>query len=419
MTFNPRSEEFWGEAALDQEIQRIFDICHGCRLCFNLCPSFPKLFEYVDAHGDEEVAGLTKSEIREVVDLCYECKLCYPKCPYIPPHDFMLDFPRLMLRAKAINARKEGISSKDKMLSDPDLVGRLGSTTAPIFNLANRTKPGRVMMEKTVGIHRDWPLPVYEGQPFSKWFANRQPQPNADVGLNGKVAFFTTCTVEYSEVATGIAAVQVLEHNGVEVIERYETCCGMPALDVGDVDTATGNAERNIAALAEAIREGYAVVAPGPTCSYMLKEEYPLLVDSDDARLVSENTFDLCEYLFKLHREKKLNTEFPNPPGVIAYHMPCHLKAQNIGYRSRDLLKLTGAKVQMVDRCSAVDGTWGMTAEYHDLSLKWAGKLLRGMEKAKADVYASDCPLAALRILEGTGTKALHPIIVLRDAYGL
>jgi Fe-S oxidoreductase len=151
----------------------------------------------------------------------------------------------------------------------------------------------------------------------------------------------------------------------------------------------------------------------------MLKEEYPLLVDSEDARLVSENTFDLCEYLFRLHRENKLNTEFSVPPGTIAYHMPCHLKAQNIGYRSRDLLKLTGAKVRLVDRCSAVDGTWGMTAEYHDLSLIWAGKLLRGMEESNADVYASDCPLAALRILEGTGTKALHPVIVLRDAYGL
>jgi glycerol-3-phosphate dehydrogenase subunit C len=274
-----------------------------------------------------------------------------------------------------------------------------------------------VVMEKTVGIHRDWPLPVYEGQPFSKWFAAHQRDP--DLGENGKVAFFTTCTVEYSEVETGIAAVQVLEHNGVQVIERYETCCGMPALDVGDIETATRSAQRNIAALAAAIRDGYAVVSPGPTCSYMLKEEYPLLVDSEDARLVAENTYDLCEYLFKLHQEKKLNTDFSNPPEAIAYHLPCHLKAQNIGYRSRDLLKLTGAQVQLVDRCSAVDGTWGMTAEYHDLSLKWADKLLKGMEKTRAEVYASDCPLAALRILEGTGTKALHPVIVLRDAYGL
>jgi Fe-S oxidoreductase len=417
MSFNPTTEEFWDEAALDREIQRIFDICHGCRLCFNLCPSFPRLFELVDAHGDEEVAGLTKSEIREVVDLCYECKLCYPKCPYVPPHEFMLDFPRLLLRAKAVYARRDGIPFRDRMLGNPDFIGRLGSATAPLFNRVNRTKAGRVVMEKTVGIHREWPLPIYEGQPFSKWFANHEPK--SGVGVNGRVAFFTTCTVEYSDVETGIAAVQVLEHNGIEVIEGYETCCGMPYLDVGNVDAATQNARRNIAALARFVRQGYSVVAPGPTCSYMLKQEYPLLVDSDDARLVADNTFDLCEYLMSLHAAEKLNTEFDNSPGKVAYHLPCHLKAQNIGYKSRDLLRLTGARVQLVDRCSAVDGTWGMTAEYHDLSLKWAGKLLSGLEKAKADVYASDCALASLRILEGTGKKAVHPVVVVRDAYGL
>lgn len=417
MSFNPHSEEFWDEEALNEEIQRIFDVCHGCRLCFNLCPAFPKLFEFVDAHDDEEVAGLTESEVHEVVDLCYECKLCYPKCPYVPPHEFMLDFPRLMLRAKAIYARKEGIPFKDKMLGNPDLIGKLGSTTAPIFNWANRTKVGRAVMEKMVGIHRDWPLPVYQGQRFSKWLAGHQPK--SGIGANGKVAFFTTCTVEYSDVETGIAAVQVLEHNGVEVIDGYETCCGMPYLDIGDVESATENAKRNIARLAKAVWQGYTVVAPGPTCSYMLKEEYPLLVDSDEARLVAENTYDLCEYLMMLRVEDKLNTEFSNAPGKFAYHLPCHLKAQNIGFKSRDLLRLTGAEVQLVDRCSCVDGTWGMTAEYHDLSLKWAGKLMTGLERAKAEVTASDCPLAALRILEGTGKTAVHPVVVLRDAYGL
>ena len=417
MTFNPRLEEFWDEAALDRELRRVFDICHGCRLCFNLCPSFPRLFELVDAHGDQEVAGLTSAEIDEVVELCYECKLCFPKCPYVPPHEFMLDFPRLMLRAKAVRARRAGIPIQDRLIGNPDLIGKLGSATAPIFNRVNQTRAARVMMEKTVGIHRDWPLPVYEGQPFSKWLARHTPP--AGVGVNGKVAFFTTCSVEYSEVETGIAAVQVLEHNGVAVIQGYETCCGMPFLDVGDVKAATENARRNLARLAPAVREGYVVVAPGPTCSYMLKQEYPLLIDSEDARLVAANTYDLCEYLMKLHAEGKLKTEFAHKPGKIAYHLPCHLKAQNIGYKSRDLLRLTGAPVQLVDHCSAVDGTWGMTAEHHDLSLQWAGKLMKAIEKANATAVASDCPLAALRILEGTGKKALHPVIVLRDAYGL
>lgn len=417
MSYDPNSEAYWDETALDQEMRRIFDICHGCRLCFNLCPSFPKLFKFVDAHGDEEVEGLTRAEIREVLDLCFDCKLCYPKCPYVPPHEFMLDFPRLMLRAKAVYARRDGIPWKSKIIGNPDLVGTLGSTTALLFNRFNRNKAGRVVMEATAGIHRDWPLPVYQSQRFSKWFAGRQPKPG--VGANGKVIFFTTCMVEYSDVETGIAAVQVLEHNGVEVIEGYETCCGMPFLDVGDVDATLRNAQRNIERLAPAVREGYAIVSPGPTCSCTLKQEYPVLVDSEDARLVAENTYDLCEYLMMLHAEGKLNTDFGQAPGKIGYHLPCHLKVQNIGYKSRDLLRLTGARVQVVDRCSAVDGTWGMTAEHHDLSLKWAGKLIKGLEKAKADVTASDCPLAALRILEGTGQQAVHPVIVVRDAYGL
>jgi glycerol-3-phosphate dehydrogenase subunit C len=417
MTFSPLDPLFWDEADLDQEIHRIFDICHGCRLCFNLCPSFPKLFERVDSHGEAEVKGLTKAEIREVIDLCYECKLCFPKCPYVPPHEFMLDFPRLVLRAKAINAKKEGIPFQDKMIGNPDFIGRMGSATAPVFNRANKTKLGRVVMEKTVGIHRDWPLPVYQGEPFSEWFKKHKSP--AGLGANGKVAFFTTCSVEWSEVETGIAAVQLLEHNCVGVIQGYETCCGMPYLDVGDIAAATENARKNVARLAPAVREGYAVVSPGPTCSYMLKEEYPLLLDSEDARLVAANTYDLCQYLMKLHADGKLNTQFPKKPGKIAYHLPCHLKAQNIGYKSRDLLQLTGARVQLIDQCSCVDGTWGMTAKYHDLSLKWADKLMKSIDKAKPELVASDCPLASLRILEGTGKKAVHPVIILRDAYGL
>jgi len=406
---------FWDLNALDQELRRVSTICHGCRLCWNLCPSFPALFERIDAH-DGSVAALTQQDFRDVVDLCYQCKLCFVKCPYVPPHEFALDFPKVMLRAKAVRVKNEGTSLQDWILGRPELLGMVGSATAPLSKWIPRLPFVRSLLHLG-GVHRKRILPRYYRQTFRRWFGAHAPQGD---GGNGKVAFFSTCFVNYNSPNVGIAAVKVLERNRVKVIHPPQKCCGMPLLDGGDIAGALKKANFNAASLAHVIKEGYEVVVPGPTCSYMLRHEYPHLVGGESAKLVAEHTHDLSEYLMKLHKRGKLDTQFTHRPVKISYHFPCHLKAQNIGYKSRDLMSLIpGAEVQVVEKCSGMDGTWGLKGKYFDLSLKVGTKLFNDIRDAKAETAVSDCPLAQIQIEQGTGMKALHPVEVIARAYGL
>jgi Fe-S oxidoreductase len=417
MTLDIRQPDFWNLDTLDGELRRVYDLCAGCRRCLPLCPSFKVMFDRLDGPAvDGDVEKLPASHVKEVVDLCYQCKLCYNHCPYTPPHRWQVDFPRLMLRARAAAARSAGVTLQDRFLGNTDLVGKLGSATAPLSNWMSTLAPQRRLMEAVVGIHRDRALPAFHRETFSRWF-DRRKAPNA--AASRRVALFVTCSVEYNDPAVGKAAVAVLEKNGVDVAVPSQRCCGMPYLDGGAVREAKRLIADNAKWLAAAVREGREIVAPGPTCSYMLKQEYPWLDGSDDANLVAAHTRDLFEYLAGLHAEGRLDTRFPNAPRSIAYQLPCHLRAQNVGTKSVDVLRLTGARVDTVERCSAVDGTWGMKKEYFELSMKLAQPLFKELEAAGADRVATDCPLAALQIKQGTGVLARHPIQVLAEAYGL
>jgi glycerol-3-phosphate dehydrogenase subunit C len=406
--------EFLDRSALDGELTRVFEKCHDCRRCLPLCPSFPALFAAIDAH-EQEASELTTAERRTVVDLCYQCKLCYNHCPYHPPHEWEIDFPKLMSRAKLVQAREEGIPLPERMGQRQDLLGTLSCRMARVTNPAFRNRAVRLLMEKATGIDRRWPMPAYESVPASAQLG----RPGAQPGAENCVVLFGTCFVEYSEAETARAALQVLEHNGCSAVYRYTACCGAPFLHGGDLDSARRNAERVTADLVEWVRKGVPIVVPGPTCSYQLKNEFPALLGSDAARELAANTYDLGEYLWKLRAEGRLKREFSAPLGRVAYHLPCHLKAQNVGFRSRQLLKLAGADVEMFELCSGVDGTWGMKAEWYDESLKIADKLANAIRAAGSERVATDCPLAALRIHERTGLPAVHPIVLLRDAYGL
>jgi Fe-S oxidoreductase len=401
---------------LDQELTRVFEKCHDCRRCLPLCPSFPSLFEAIDRH-DQEAAALTKAETREVIDLCYQCKLCYNHCPYHPPHEWALDFPKLMTRAKLVQGQEEGIPLSERIGSQQDLMGKVSCRTASLTNAAFRNRAVRLLMEKTTGIDRRWIMPTYEEQPFSKVLAERRPV-GGESGERRRVILFSTCFVEYAEAHTALAAVQVLEHNGIDVEAGYDACCGAPFLHGGDLENARRNAEKVVAGLISRVREGLQVVVPGPTCSYQLKHEFPALLGTDDARQVAENTLDLGEYVFKIAAAKELDREFKRKLGRVAYHLPCHLKAQNIGFRSKQILGLVADDVVMVDACSGVDGTWGMKKKNYEQSLAVCGNLMDAIEAAAPDHVATDCPLAALRIKERTGREAVHPIVLLRDAYG-
>jgi glycerol-3-phosphate dehydrogenase subunit C len=423
VTYDPSHPAYGDEADLRRELERVYDLCHGCRLCLSLCPSFPTLFELIDAR-DGDVAALTPAEQDRVVDECYQCKLCYVKCPYVPPHEWQLDFPRLMLRAAAARPRTIKEKLTTQVLARTDATGRMGTRLAPVAN-AMVGPPGsaaRRVLDKVAGIAAQRILPPYARVRFSTWFKRR------GVGRLGRpeqarVAVFPTCLVEYQNPAVGRDLVAVYERNGVACsLADGAGCCGAPWLHGGDFDRFRAQAERNTEVLAAAVRSGRDVVVPQPTCGYVLKRDYPEYLKTADAELVGAHTYDAAEYLWRLHKGEQtmLDTDFTGAvPQSIAYHAPCHLQAQNIGLRSRDLLKLTGARVTVVNKCSGIDGTWGLRSENYELARRVAKPLGEALTRAGADVVAGDCQLANGAILEETGVKPQHPLQVLARAYGI
>jgi Fe-S oxidoreductase len=375
------------------------------------------MLERVDDH-EGDVSRVGPQDYRRIVDLCWQCKLCFNHCPYTPPHRFDLDFPRLMLRAKAARVREEGVTLQDRVLGAIDQVGPVASATASLANWANEYRPHRVLLEAALGIHRDRVLPRFHHKTFARWHRERRPEA-APSGRS--TVLFYTCLVNYNEPQVGRDAVSVLERNDCAVACPPQVCCGMPYLDGGDVPRATENARRNVEALLPFVEAGAEVVVPQPTCSYVLKQEYPHLVPGHAAEAVAAKTRDFFEYLAGRHREGTLDTAFTGAgPGRVAYQAPCHLRAQNMGYKTRDVLQLIpGAEVNVVERCTAMDGTWAMKKEFYPLSLPFARRAAQEMEASRPDTYATDCSLSALQIEDVRGSKPVHPITILREAYGI
>lgn len=413
--YNPNTETYWDETALAQDMKTSFDICNGCRLCFNLCPSFPDLFKSVEGH-DDNVELLTDEELSRPADLCYQCKLCYMKCPYIPPHRFDLDFPRLMLRSKAVRAKKHGIAAVDRFLGDPDRIGRLGTATPRLANWGNRNALIRRWLEKRMGIDHRRHLPKFALVRFSTWVQKRNRQ-TADTD----VAIFSTCTVEYHEPGIGQATLKVLKHHDITaMVPSGQRCCGMPALDGGDIAGAQERARHNVALFAPYAKAGKKILALQPTCAYVLKEEYPLLVGTEDAKAVSEAALDVTEYLAQKARRKELKKDFRNSPGTVTYHLSCHTKAEGLRRSAKDLLSyIDGTQVNVVDRCAGIDGTWGLKAQFYDESQKVAAKLTEAFRQAHETTACSDCALAGLQIETAADKPPKHPVELLNTAYGL
>jgi glycerol-3-phosphate dehydrogenase subunit C len=370
---------------------------------------------------DGDVLKLTQAQSDYVVDTCYQCKLCYIKCPYTPDdgHEFKLDFPRLMQRAKAIRTKKHGVKLRERLLGSPDLLGKLAGLTPWLANLANKIKPNRWLLEKILGVHRHKLLPSFHGETFMGWFKKNRARYTLN-GDNGKAVYFPTCFVNYNNPDVGKAAIDVLARNKVTVECSYEHCCGMPALDGGDVTTAQKLARSNIAALLPWVRKGYKVLATNPTCSMMMRKEYVDLVGGEDAKALSAAVMDPNEFLNTLRKEGKLDKNFKSSPGKVAYHVPCHLRAQNIGYRSRDMMEaVPGTEVDLVTECCSHDGTWAMKTEWFEMSLQAGKKAFDGMKSAAGDkgIMTTDCPLAAIQFEQATGVKPMHPLQVLARAY--
>src|SRR5262245_8539724 len=372
------------------------------------------LLDTIDEQHDGE-AELTVAENRRVVDLCFSCQLCYPHCPYTPPHRWAVDFPRLMLRSRVTRVAAEGVPLRERLLGNPELLGRLGSFVPAVTNWVNENPLLRVLAERWFGIDRRRRLPRY-GRPFSRWF--RHQRPPAGTGRNGKVALFVTTPVEYNAADTGRAAVRVLWRNGIDVSCPEQVCCGMPALDAGDVRGAERRARFNVEQLGRAVDEGREVVVPGPTCSRMLKQEYPRLVPGERTERVAAHVLDLGEYLMRLHADGKLDRGFQRGLGKVACHAPCHLRVQEIGFKSRDLLRLVPeTSVEVMERCTGMDGTWGFKREYYAQSLEVARPLLRELDDLAPSLIVSDCPLAALQLEQQRGHRVYHPVEALDAAY--
>ena len=410
--------------AVVKETLRIFEVCDGCRRCFNLCPSFNTLFERIDA-GDSDLSKLAPRDFEQVADECYYCKLCYNHCPYTPPHQYEIDFPRLMVGWKKLQAQEGKARWRDRLLVRTDWIGTLGTLLAPLANWANAQAWFRGILHRIVGIHRDRQLVRFQEETFPHWLqrtreSRRSERDETKRVPTARVVLFSTCLVDYHSVEVGQATVAVLEKNGVEVVRPEQQCCGMPLFDTGDISGILRKAQANVAALKPWVDRGYDIIAPVPSCSLMLKREYPHLLPTEEAKLVASHTFDVCEYLMKLKKQGKLDTNFPNRPGKIAYQIPCHLRDQNIGFKSKELMELTGASVEVIERCSGHDGTWGVKVEFFDLSMKIAAKAVREVEAAQADLVVSDCPLSGVQLTQaGGGKQTLHPIEVVKWAYGI
>ncbi|MGH8136744.1 MAG: heterodisulfide reductase-related iron-sulfur binding cluster [Steroidobacteraceae bacterium] len=431
-----RNPQFYDETALTQELERVFDICHGCRRCFSLCNSFPTLFDAIDAAPTGELDGVDKKVFWDVVDNCYLCDMCFmTKCPYVPPHPWNVDFPHLMLRAKATHARQEGFSFRDRTLAATDTVGKIAGipVVVELVNAANRSTAGRALLEKTLGVARDAPLPTFHSRTARKRLIERLGTSGANGAAaavrptdqtTGKVALFTTCYGNRNEPELDEDLVAVLEHNGISVtLVAQERCCGMPRLELGDLPAVAKLKEFNIPQLKQAIEAGYDIVAPIPSCVLMFKQELPLMFAGDpDVEAVRARIFDPFEYLMLRHREGLLRTDFKTALGKVSYHVACHLRVQNMGLKTRDVLKLVpDTQLDVIERCSGHNGTYAVKREFRAASLKIGRPVVQRIESAQPDHYTSDCPMAGHQIESGLKQRREpeHPLKLLRRAYGI
>ncbi|MHB8254581.1 MAG: heterodisulfide reductase-related iron-sulfur binding cluster [Acidiferrobacter sp.] len=422
-----RDPQFTDTAAIQAELHRVFDICHGCRRCFNLCQSFPTLFDLIDNSPDMEVQSVAPVDYGKVVDQCYLCDMCYmTKCPYVPPHPWNVDFPHLMLRAKVAKFRSGQTRLRDRILTSTDAIGRLAGipVVTQTVNAVNRNGAARKVLEAALGVDHRAHIPAYHGATFRKTWQSLDIRPVPTSDTRGQVALFATCYGNYNEPDLAADLARVFQHNGISVrLVDAERCCGMPKLEVGDLEAVAALKKFNIPRLAALVDQGYDIIAPVPSCVLMFKQELPLLFPEDEqVARVKKAIFDPFEYLLLRHKGGQMNTEFKSTLGKIAYHVPCHQRVQNIGLKTRDVLMMVpGTTVEVIERCSGHDGTYGVKREFYDDAVKIGRPVVKRIKEAAADYFTSDCPIAGHHLAQGMGAdaKPISPYALLCRAYGI
>ena len=427
-----QNPDFYDEDKLNAEMERVFDACHGCRRCVSLCGSFPTLFDLVDATADGEVHGVNKKDYSKVVDQCYLCDVCFmTKCPYVPPHPWAIDFPHLMLRAKAVKHKNGETTFRDNLLSSTDKLGSFAGipVVTQTVNAVNKTGVMRSVMETVLGVDKNAWIPEYATRTFPQVAKHSDDWPlKAGERTPGKVAVYATCYINYNEPGIGQDLLKVLEHNEIPytVVEK-EACCGMPKLELGDLDAVAKNKEINIPKLAKLAREGYAIVTPIPSCTLMFKQELPLMFpQEEDVQLVKEAMWDPFEYFIARNKDGLLKSDFKQELGKVSYHVPCHSRVQNVGKKTAETLQLIpGTEVHIVERCSGHSGTWGVKKQFHQMAMKIGKPVFKNMATNEPDYISSDCQLAGHHIEQGMAeaglkkAEMLHPLSLLAKAYGL
>jgi Fe-S oxidoreductase len=425
-----KNPDYYNETSLFAELERVFDLCHGCRRCISLCQSFPTLFDLVDESSTMEVDGVAKEDFWQVVDHCYLCDLCYmTKCPYTPPHEWNIDFPHLMLRGKAVKSKKGDVKLRDRILTSTDNLGKLAGipVVAGVVNTFNKAKNFREILDHALGVHPEAKLPEFHSKSMRSRLAdhrNRQADGEPAGTTKGKVALFATCYGNKNEPHLGEDLVAVFEHNDIPVtLADKEQCCGMPKLELGNLDAVEQAKNANIPVLAKLVDEGWDIVAPVPSCALMFKQELPLMFPDDpEVKKVANAIFDIFEYLMIRNKHGKLKTDFKQGLGKVAYHAACHQRVQNVGQKTKELLSLIpDTQVEIIERCSGHDGTYAVKSEFHEHAMKIGRPVVNKVKQLEADHYGSDCPMAGHHIENGLrdGRAPEHPISMLRKAYGI
>lgn len=426
LSYDPNDLRYWDRTALHQEVERAFEICHGCRMCFKYCDSFPLLFKRLDTQYDGDVRKLSDEDTSEVFAACFQCKLCEVQCPYTPrdQHEFQLDFPKLVHRYRAVMRRREGPKFRDHVLGNPDTMAEVARASFGMANAMNRVQLHRWLMEKVLGVHREKLLPEFASETFEAW-AREQGKivEKPENAAAPEAVLFQTCYVQHNEPEIGRDTLEVLERNRVRCgCVAGLRCCGMPAWESGDLESLRAQAKTNLDRLEPFVERGTKVLAINPTCSMMLRREYPQLLDGHDrerAVALSAVVMDPSEFLWSIRQQDRFNTDVPQRPELaLAYHAPCHLRAQGVGFKGRDLIrKVLGCPPATVLECCGHNGTYAMTTEGFAPSKRIGEKAFSGMKECDAALWVTDCPLAAIQFQQHAGVKPMHPMSVLAKAY--
>jgi glycerol-3-phosphate dehydrogenase subunit C len=396
----------------------------------------------VDASPSGELDTVPSEEFSSVVDSCTLCDMCYmTKCPYVPPHSFNVDFPHLMLRYRVVERQQGKKSFVQDQLSQTDRNGTLARLVAPIANWVTKTDNTltRPILEKTLGIHRDAAIPTFSGKTLVKQHKESPLPPNPKGLAAGKKALiYATCLGNYNKPELGLAARSVLAHYGVEVKIEYPGCCGMPVLEQGDLENVSKKAQFVSKALSSFIDEGYDILALVPSCALMLKQEWPLIMPEDPlVEKLAQNTYDISEYVVKLHKEYGSAEGLRSIGEDITVHLSCHSRAQNMGKKAVEMLSMIpGTTVRFIERCSGHGGSWGMMVDHFETALKVGKPAIQQAKTMGNRLVLSECPLAGEHLIQGLerleqkeeGQRGeggnvqfttAHPIEILAWAYGL